>query len=133
MFADITQMFAWAEKHQPWRALLVNGNPTNLIEINKHDPPQTTKRNEATSFRRLNYWNCITVSNRWQPITTPTPAGQKYEGIRPLKKESQLAFWISQGTLCRMGELLQGKWKIVDLEQRTWFLPGENVKGTRGK
>ena len=38
LFADITQMFAWAEKRQPWRALLVDGNPTNLIEINKLIP-----------------------------------------------------------------------------------------------
>jgi integrase len=43
------------------------------------------------------------------------PAGQKYDGIRPLKKETQLALWISLLTLCRIGELLQAEWKNVDL------------------
>ena len=41
--------------------------------------------------------------------------------------------WISLGTLCRIGELLQAEWKNVDLDQQTWFLPSENVKGIRGK
>jgi integrase len=31
------------------------------------------------------------------------------------------------------GELLQAEWKNVDLDRKTWFLPSENVKGTRGK
>jgi len=29
--------------------------------------------------------------------------------------------------------LLQAEWKNVDLDRQTWFLPSENVKGTRGK
>jgi hypothetical protein len=32
---NLTQMFAWAEKRQPWRRLLANGNPMDLIEIRK--------------------------------------------------------------------------------------------------
>jgi integrase len=50
-----------------------------------------------------------------------------------LKKETQLALWISLGTLRRIGELLQAEWKNVDLDPQTWFLPSENLKGTRGK
>jgi Phage integrase family. len=78
----------------------------------------------------------LELHNRFQQMTldySALPAGQKYEGIRPLKKETQLALWISLGTLCRIGELLQAEWKNVDLDQQTWFLPSENVKGTRGK
>ncbi|PTR24417.1 phage integrase family protein [Pseudomonas sp. GV085] len=104
-FADLTQMFSWARKRQPWRALLVEGDPTELVDIS----PLTPGDYEAL------------------------PAGQKYEGIRPLKKETQLALWISLGTLCRIGKLLQAEWKNVDLDQQTWLLPCENVKGTRGK
>lgn len=33
LFADITQMLSWAEKRQPWRALLIDGNPAHLIDI----------------------------------------------------------------------------------------------------
>jgi integrase len=76
------------------------------------------------------------LHNRFQQITADydaLPAGQKYDGTRPLKKETQLALWISLGTLCRIGELLQAEWKNVDLDRQTWFLPSENVKGTRGK
>ena len=32
---DLMQMFDWAEKRQPWRRLLQDGNPTNLIEIER--------------------------------------------------------------------------------------------------
>ena len=32
-FADLTQMFNWARKRQPWRALLVEGDPTELVDI----------------------------------------------------------------------------------------------------
>ena len=32
---NLTQMFAWAEKRQPWRKLLADGNPMDLIEIGK--------------------------------------------------------------------------------------------------
>jgi integrase len=61
------------------------------------------------------------------------PAGEKYDGIRPLKPESQLTLWICLGTLCRIGELLQAEWKNVNLENGVWFIPVANVKGSRGK
>jgi len=32
-FADLTQMFSWARKRQPWRALLIEGDPTELVDI----------------------------------------------------------------------------------------------------
>jgi integrase len=130
LFADITQMFAWAEKRQPWRALLIEGNPTNLIEINKLIPADY----EEERSRLLSPDEILELHNRFRQMTldyNALPAGQKYDGIRPLKKETQLALWISLGTLCRIGELLQAEWKNVDLESHTWFIPSGNVKGTR--
>lgn len=91
---------------------------------------------EAERSRILSPAELLELHNRFQQMTldySALPAGQKYEGIRPLKKETQLALWISLGTLCRIGELLQAEWKNIDLDQQTWFLPSENVKGTRGK
>ena len=32
--ADVRQMFKWAERYQPWRALLIEGNPAVLANIN---------------------------------------------------------------------------------------------------
>jgi integrase len=131
-FADLTQMFSWARKRQPWRALLVEGDPTELVDISPLIPADY----EAERSRILSPAELLELHNRFQQMTADydaLPAGQKYDGIRPLKKETQLALWISLGTLCRIGELLQAEWKNVDLEQQTWFLPSENVKGTRGK
>lgn len=37
---DLTQAFSWAEKRQPWRKLLIEGNPMDLIEIDKIVSPE---------------------------------------------------------------------------------------------
>jgi hypothetical protein len=34
-YANLLQMFAWAHKRQPWRELMVEGDPMELIEIDK--------------------------------------------------------------------------------------------------
>ena len=44
------------------------------------------------------------------------PAGQEYGGIRPLKKETELALWIYLGTLCQIGELLAAEWRHMNLD-----------------
>jgi integrase len=78
----------------------------------------------------------LELHNRFKQMTADydaLPSGQKYDGIRSLKKGTQLALWISLDTLCRIGELLQAEWKNVDLGRQTCFLSSENVKGTRGK
>jgi integrase len=125
-------MFSWARKRQPWRALLIEGDPTELVDIS----PLIPANYEAERSRILSPAELLELHNRFQQMTADydaLPAGQKCDGIRPLKKETQLALWISLGTLCRIGELLQAEWKNVDLDRQTWFLPSENVKGTRGK
>lgn len=131
-FADLAQMFSWARKRQPWRALLVEGDPMELVDISPLIPANyEEERNRILSSSEL-----LELYTRFQQMTADynaLPAGQKYDGIRPLKKETQLALWISLGTLCRIGELLQAEWKNVNLDQQTWFIPSENVKGSRGK
>ncbi|MGZ3196670.1 MAG: site-specific integrase [Croceibacterium sp.] len=52
---------------------------------------------------------------------------------RPLQIESQAALWICLSTACRIGELLMSEWRHVNLDTATWFIPKENVKGSRGK
>jgi len=37
---NIKQMFRWAEKRQPWRRLLIDGNPAELFEIAKVVDPE---------------------------------------------------------------------------------------------
>ncbi|MGY2680713.1 hypothetical protein ACVWVZ_000047 [Pseudomonas tolaasii] len=69
--------------------------------------------------------------NRFQQMIadyTALPAGQEYDGIRPLKKETQLALWISLGTLCRIGELLQAEWKMSIWPDRPGSSPAKTSK-----
>ena len=132
LFSDIVQMFGWAQKRQPWRTLLVDGNPAELVEIDKLIP--SDYQEERT--RLLSSTELQELHQRFQKMTADyaaLPAGEKYDGVRPLKPESQLALWICLGTLCRIGELLQAEWKNVDLENHTWFIPSGNVKGSRRK
>ncbi|MDF3133505.1 tyrosine-type recombinase/integrase [Pseudomonas extremaustralis] len=132
LFSDIVQMFGWAQKRQPWRTLLIDENPADLVEINKLVP--SDYQEERT--RILSSIELQKLYQRFQKMTADyaaLPAAEKYDGIRPLKPESQLALWTCLGTLCRIGELLQAEWKNVDLENGVWFIPVANVKGSRGK
>lgn len=132
MLLGIKQMLAWAEKRQPWRGLLIDGNPADLISEDSILPPdfeeQRTRILAAEEIQELH-----DIFTKMTASYEAAPAGTKYQQERPLKKESQLAIWISLGTLCRIGELLMAKWEHVDLEVGTWFIPKENVKGRRGK
>jgi integrase len=115
-----------------WARRQLEGDPTELVDISPLIPAEY----EAERSRILSPAELLELHNRFQQMTADynaLTACQKYDGIRPLKKETQLALWISLGTLCRIGELMQGEWKNVDLERQTWFLPSENVKGARGK
>ena len=123
---DIGQMLRWAEKRKPWRALLVDGNPSELVEIKKLVPKGYTKeRKRLLSEDEIKKLKSIFDEKTQNYIN----ASKKYGTERPLKKEVQLAMWICLGTLCRIGELLMTEWKHVDFDKRTWFIPAENVKG----
>ncbi|KXJ55799.1 MAG: integrase [Neptuniibacter sp. Phe_28] len=41
---------------------------------------------------------------------------------------TEAAVWITFSTCCRIGELLAAKWRDIDLEKCTWFIPEENSK-----
>jgi len=106
---------------------LIEGDPTELVDISPLIPADY----EAERSRILSPAELLELHNRFQQMTADygaLSAGQKYEGIRPLKKETQLALWISLGTLCRIGELLQAERKNVYLERQTWFLPSKTSK-----
>lgn len=97
-----------------------------MVEINKLIPSDY----QEELIRILSSRELQELHHRFQKMTADyaaLPAGKKYDGIRPLKAESQLALWICLGTLCRIGELLKAEWKNVDLNQQTWFIPSENV------
>jgi len=129
---DIGQMLRWAEKRKPWRTLMADGNPADLVEVNKlldHDyEEQRDRLLSPDEIRELR-----DIFTRLEHDYDALPAGQKYSGIRPVNARVQCAVWICLSTLCRIGELLKSEWRHVDLEKGTWFIPAEATKGHKGK
>lgn len=127
---DIGQMLRWAEKRKPWRALLIDGNPAELVDIKQLVPNDYTKeRKRQLSLEEIIKLQTIFATTAQNYADAPQKTGTE----RPLKKEAQIALWLCMGTLCRIGELLMTEWKHVNFEQRTWFIPAANTKGERGR
>jgi integrase len=129
LHSDLIQMFTWAEKRKPWRALMAEGNPAELIELNKLLPPGVdpdAERERVLSGEELR--ELRVKLDEMENVYAAAPAGTKYSVDRPLKKETQLALWICLGTLCRIGELIKARWEHVDLATGEWLVPRENTK-----
>lgn len=129
---DLGQLFSWAERRQPWRKLLAEGNPAALVDVAKLVHPDYDMDNErsrtlsASEIRELR-----DILGRMEMAYATAP--NKRSTARPVQKESQLALWICLSTSCRIGELLMAQWAHVDRKQKTWFIPRSNVKKTRGR
>ena len=129
---DIKQMFGWAEKRQPWRRLLLEGNPANLIVMERivaahYD--MSNVRARVVSPDELRELQDIFDRTRAEYEN----ASNRRAAVRPLQTATQIALWICLATTCRIGELLMARWEHVDLDGATWFIPKENVKGAKGQ
>jgi integrase len=129
---DIGQMLRWAEKRKPWRTLMADGNPADLVDVKKlldHDyQEQRDRLLSPDEIRELH-----NIFARLICDYDALPAGKKYSGIRPVNQRVQCAAWICLSTLSRIGELLKAEWQHVDLDKGTWFIPAEATKGHKGK
>lgn len=129
---DIGQMLRWGEKRKPWRTLMADGNPADLVDVKKlldHDyQEQRDRLLSPDEIRELRNIFALLTSDY-----DALPAGQKYSGIRPVNPRVQCAAWICLSTLCRIGELLKAEWHHVDLSNGTWFIPAEATKGHKSK
>ena len=129
---DMGQMLRWAEKRKPWRGLMIDGNPSELVEVEKLlDHNYQEQRDRVLSFDEIRELH--NILKRMERNYFALPGGRKYSGVRPLERKAQLALWICLSTLCRIGDLLKGEWQHVDLDKETWLLPAENTKRQRGK
>jgi integrase len=131
---NIQQMFRWAEKRKPWRQLLAEGNPADLLEIGKivsEDYDLGNVRTRVVSEDELQ--ELLQRFAETREAYEAAPPGDKYNFPRPLKRESELAVWICLSTLSRIGETLKAEWEHVNIEARTWFIPAENTKGQARK
>lgn len=135
LHTDILQLFSWAEDRQPWRKLLIEGNPAKTIDIRQIISPEYEdikgyrdrwlSEDEICELRGI---LALTVRQYEE-----APAGEKRSMPRPLPERSQLAIWICLSTLCRIGELLMAEWKNVNFKTGEWLIPKASVKSTRGK
>lgn len=127
---DIKQMLCWAEKRKPWRSLLADGNPADLVNIRNILPKNYSKeRDRVLSIEELRKLNQIFISM----AENYQNADNKNFTRKPLKAETQIAVWICLGTLSRIGELMKARWENVDLNKRTWHIPAQDTKGEAGK
>jgi integrase len=124
---SLTQMFAWARKRQPWRQLMVDGDPMELIEIEKIVSPDYDLDNyrdrvlSPDEIRELR-----ATLDRMQAEYDNAP--NKRLAAQPLEKTTQRAVWIMLSTICRVGEMSMARWEHVNLEAGEWFIPKANVK-----
>lgn len=128
-FNSLGQMFAWGRKRQPWRKLLIDGDPMELIEIEKIVSPDYDLDNQ--SDRVLSHAEIVelwTILRRSEDEFAHAP--NKRIAAHPLRKTTQCGIWIMLSTLCRVGEMVMARWEHVDFSTAQWFIPKENVKGS---
>lgn len=128
---DLTQMFAWARKRHPWRKLLVEGDPMELIEIEKIVAPEydlDTYRRRVLSATEIAELRQIFIRRQEEYDAAP----DKRKVTEPLNRTTQLAIWIMLSTLTRVAETSMARWEHVDLSAGEWFIPKANVKDAVG-
>ncbi|MGL4668071.1 MAG: tyrosine-type recombinase/integrase, partial [Saezia sp.] len=131
--SELIQVLGWAEKRKPWRALLIEGNPASLINVQQMVGNDYDVR--GIRDRILSEEEIKELHNRLAELDRHyqnAKAGEKYKTPKPVSKERQLIIWLCLFTLCRIGELISAEWKNVNLEKGEWFIPIESVKGQIG-
>ena len=133
IYRDLGQMLRWGEKRQPWRRLMVEGNPIDLIEPTQvaelQDEGYKEERERILSDDEI--WELKAIFKKLEDNYFSIPIGQKYSGSRPVSIPVQCAVWLCLSTLCRIGELLMAKWQHIDLKAGTWHIPAANTKGRK--
>ncbi len=128
LYINLRQMFRWGERRQPWRRLLVDGNPLDLVEIKRMLPQGYTGRRS----RVLSDAEIAELRDRLDSIRRgygDAPEGARYSVERPIGERQEIAIWIGLSTLCRVGELMMAQWRNVDLDRGEWLIPADESKG----
>jgi integrase len=127
LLADIRQLFRWAEKRKPWRQLLVEGNPAELVEVKQIVQPEYDLANERERVLSADELRALRDALAGIQVAYDS-AIDKRIAIRPLGAETRLALWIMLATCCRIGELTCARWEHVNLQTGEWLVPRENTK-----
>lgn len=126
LLADLRQLFRWAEKRQPWRGLLVEGNPAELVELKQVVDPSY---NDDPRSRTLSPDELTELRDTLLMMEASHKAAENRRSApRPVIRETQIALWLCLSTLCRIGELLMTRWEHLNLETGEWSVPAANTK-----
>jgi integrase len=124
---NLTQMFAWGRKRQPWRKLMVDGDPMELIEIEKIVAPDYNMDNARSRI--------LTLEEIRELHRTLYRLQSEYEKApnkrivpQPLELTTQRAIWIMLSTMCRVGEMSKARWENIDFDAAIWLIPKKDVK-----
>lgn len=132
VYNQLRAAFRWADKRQPYRRLLVEGNPIDLVDIGKIlDHDYVPARERVLSALEISELDRILYEKR--QAYDDAPAGTKYQVDRPIPECTECGIWIIAATLSRSGETALARWEHVDFEGREWFIPRENVKILAGR
>lgn len=127
LLGDLRQLFRWAEKRKPWRPLLVEGNPAELVEVKQvvhteydlsNERDRILSRDEIRSLRD--------IFAKTQAAYESAP--DRRTAVRPVCAETRAAIWIMLSTCCRVGELSAARWEDVNLDSGEWLVPRGNTK-----
>jgi integrase len=121
-------MFAWAEKRQPWRKLLIDGDPMELIEIEKIVSPTYDLNNQRDRILSSDEIKELQLIFRKMKAEYDA-AENKRTADHPIDPVVQCATWIMLSTLSRVGEMSMARWEHINFDTGKWFIPKENVKG----
>ena len=126
MLSELRQMYRWAIKRNPWRGLLTEGNPAELIETAHVVPADYTPgiRTRTLSADEIRELRSIFATMQANYEAAPN----KRSTDRPVLHETRLATWLCLSTACRIGELLMARWEHIDLDIGEWVVPKENTK-----
>ncbi|MEJ8811415.1 tyrosine-type recombinase/integrase [Variovorax ureilyticus] len=129
VYRDLVQLFAWAEKRQPWRALLIEQNPAALVNIETIVAAHYNL--DDTRKRRLSPAELRELRDILARMGADRAAAENKRAVaHGLTEASQIALWLCLSTMCRIGELLQARWEHVDLANGVWTIPEANTKQT---
>lgn len=126
LLANLRQLFRWAEKRQPWRVLLIEGNPAELVDLKQ---VVTANYSDAPRDRILTPVEIQELHVKFAKMeATYLAAEDRRAAPRPVQKETQLALWLCLSTACRIGELLKARWEHVNFSTAEWFVPAADTK-----
>ena len=130
--SDLRSAFNFGEKRQPYRRLLIDGNPIDLVQVK----PLLDIDYTGVKERVLSDDEIIQLDQMLHKIRhdyTNAQAGSKYKVTRPIHETVECAIWLMLATTCRVGETTLARWEHVNFTTREWFIPRDSVKPIPGR